>query len=243
VRPILFSWRGVTVWSYPAMLYLGLVAGTLAGNIAANAAGVDARRLFAATLILMTVALIGARLAHVVSNWRVYRVNGRAWDRRDGGYAQDGGIVLALLVSLPLFVALDLPIGASLDAGVFTMLVIPMFARIGCVLHGCCVGRPSTGWFSVRLPDRSGVCEPRVPCQYLEAAWALLLLCLAAAIWPLLAFPGALFLVLTTLYSSGRVVLLSLRDAPSTAYRPALQRAMSAVMIAVPLATLIHLWE
>ncbi len=41
MRPILFQWRGLTVWSYPAMLYIGLVAGVVAGNVAAHAAGIE----------------------------------------------------------------------------------------------------------------------------------------------------------------------------------------------------------
>lgn len=34
VRPVLLRWRGYTIWSYPAMLYVGLVAGVAAGNAA-----------------------------------------------------------------------------------------------------------------------------------------------------------------------------------------------------------------
>ena len=46
MRPVLFKWRRLTVWSYPAMVYLGLVAGVVAGNVAANAAGLDAFRVY-----------------------------------------------------------------------------------------------------------------------------------------------------------------------------------------------------
>ena len=58
MRPILFQWRGLTVWSYPALLYVGLVLGVLAGNVAAHAAGVDALGVFEATFLLL---LAGAR--------------------------------------------------------------------------------------------------------------------------------------------------------------------------------------
>jgi phosphatidylglycerol:prolipoprotein diacylglycerol transferase len=244
MRPILFRWRGLTDWSYPAMLYLGLVAGTVAGNIAAHEAGINAFRLFVATILLMIAALIGARLAHVLSHWQIYRRSlRRIWDRNDGGYAQDGGIVLVVFLSVPLIAALELPLGASLDAGVFTMLVIPIFARIGCVLNGCCVGRPTSSRFSTRLSDHRGVWERRIPCQFLEATWAAVLLVFAVTIWPWMPFPGALFLLLAAIYNAGRVVLLSLRDSPSDAYRPALQHAISISMIVLPLAAFVRLWE
>lgn len=243
MRPILFRWRGMTVWSYPAMLYAGLVAGVTAGNVAAHAADVAAFRLFVATILLIVAALIGARLVHVASHWQMYRSSPRRiWDRNEGGFAQDGGIVLAVLLAVPLFAALALPLGASLDVGVFTMLVIPIFARAGCVLNGCCAGRPTSGWFSARLPDHRGVWERRLPCQYLEAAWAALLLIFAVTVWPWMPFPGALFLLLTAFYSSGRLVLLSMREQHSDAYRPALQQAISVVMIVLPLAALAGFW-
>src|SRR5262252_1173754 len=38
MRPILFRWRGLTVHSYPALLYVGLVLGVFAGNAAAYGA-------------------------------------------------------------------------------------------------------------------------------------------------------------------------------------------------------------
>ncbi len=53
MRRILFRWRGVTVWSYPAMLYVGLVAGVVAGNVAAHVVGIDAFRAYVATLVLI----------------------------------------------------------------------------------------------------------------------------------------------------------------------------------------------
>ena len=52
------------------MLYLGLVAGVAAGNVAARAAGIDAFRMFAATLVLIGPALVGARAAGGVAGRR-----------------------------------------------------------------------------------------------------------------------------------------------------------------------------
>ena len=65
MRPILFTWRGLTIHSYPAMLYIGLVLGVTAGNGVAHANGIDALRVYIATLILVVPALAGARLLYV----------------------------------------------------------------------------------------------------------------------------------------------------------------------------------
>ena len=51
MRRILFRWRGLTIWSYPAMLYVGLVAGTIASNVAAHQARIDPFRAYVATML------------------------------------------------------------------------------------------------------------------------------------------------------------------------------------------------
>jgi len=178
------------------MLYLGLVAGVFAGNSAAHAAGLDAFRVFVATLILIVPAIAGARLLYVASNWKTYSSNlARIWDRREGGMAMLGGLPLAIGLSLPLLSALQLDFGAFWDVAVFTILVGMIFTRGGCLLNGCCAGRPSKSWLSVCLPNAKGVWERRLPTQCLEAAWAGMLLAAALTVRSRVPFPGALFCV------------------------------------------------
>src|SRR5439155_2495456 len=102
MRPVLFTWRGHAVPSYPAMLYVGLVLGLVAGNLAANATGLDGARVYAASVALLPLALVGARLVSVLANWGAYRGRTRrVWRRSEGGQAMYGGLV-AVPVSVPL---------------------------------------------------------------------------------------------------------------------------------------------
>ncbi len=243
MRLILFRWRGLTVWSYPALVYLGMVAGVVAGNVAAHAAGVDALRVFAATFVLMAVGLMGARLAFVASHWKVYREDvRRIWNRNEGGAAHYGGIAAVLPLSVPLLAALRLPWGTFWDVAAFTMLFILFFGRIGCLLNGCCAGRPSRGWLSAYLPNHLGVWERRIPAQILEAGWAAVLLVLGVSAWGWRPFPGALFLLLTGGYASGRLVLLSTREAHPGAIRLRIHQAFSVLLIVLSLAGLAARW-
>src|SRR5262245_28677552 len=119
MRRILFRWRGFTVWSYPAMLYVGLVVGVVAGNLMAHAAGIDAFRTYVATIILIVPALAGSRLLYVVTNWSHYRHNvARIWDRNDGGAAMFGGFALAVALSVPLLSAMQLSWGGFWDVAI-----------------------------------------------------------------------------------------------------------------------------
>lgn len=242
MHPVLFQWRGLTVYSYPAMLYIGLVAGVVAGNAAAHAAGLDAFRAYVATLVLVAPALIGARLWHVACHWQLYRKNlRRIWDRNDSGYAMYGGLPVILLLSVPLLAALQLPFGAFWDVGTFTLLVGMIFARMGCLMNGCCAGRPSRSWLSVYLPNCLGLWQRRIPTQCLEAGWGAVVLVFAVTMWRWMPFPGALFLFVTAGYACGRLLLESTRESQTPAARFT-NYAISVVLILVALATLTILW-
>jgi phosphatidylglycerol:prolipoprotein diacylglycerol transferase len=194
------------------MLYLGLVAGVLAGNIAASKAGLHTFRVYIATCLLVIPALVGARLLYVACDWQFYRHNPRlTWKRGEGGLALHGGLILALVVSLPLLKAMQLPWGAFWDAAVFTLLTGMVFTKVGCLLNGCCAGRFSNSWIAVTLPNGSES-ERRIPSQVLELGWAALLLVCAVSLWPRLPFPSSLFLCVTAGFESGRLVLQSFRE-------------------------------
>lgn len=235
----MFTWRGFTVHSYPAMQYVGLVAGVFAANAAAYSANIDPFRTFVATCILLFPALAGARLLFVASHWSVYRQNrSRIWNRNEGGAGQYGGLLLAVPLSVPLLHALDLPFGPFWDVSMFTILVGMIFTRVGCLLNGCCGGRATTSWFSMYLPDVRGVWERRIPTQLLEAAWAVILLAAAIAIWPHLPFPGALLLLVSSGYAGGRLVLESTRASMRHGERFTLHHAVSLLIIALSVAAI-----
>jgi len=244
MRPVLFQWRGIAVRSYPAMLFVGLTLGVVAGNMAAHAAGINAVRVYVATLILVVPALAGARLLFVAAEWQTYRHNlRRVWDRNDGGYIMYGGLPLALLASVPLLRALGLGLGDFWDTAIFAILVGMFFTRIGCLLNGCCSGRPSNGWFSFNLPNERGAWEKRVPTQALEALWAAVLLVSAVLARRFLVIPGSLFLMVAFGYACGRLLMESARERRQSAFRFSIAHIVSLVIALVSISSLIIHWR
>jgi phosphatidylglycerol:prolipoprotein diacylglycerol transferase len=232
MRPVLFERGGVTIRSYPAMLYVGLVAGTLAGNAAARAARIDALRVTAATLILLGPALVGARLFYAATHWEFYRgAVSRIWDRKRGGAAQYGGLLLALPLSVPVAGALHLAWGGFWDAAVFSILIAMIFGRAGCLLQGCCAGRLSSSRFTF---------HGRLPTQCLEAVWAACLLVLALAVRQRLPFPGALFWAVAGGYGAGRLGLESTREEGAGTFT--IHHGLSAALIVLSLAEFASRW-
>ncbi|HEX8742258.1 MAG TPA: prolipoprotein diacylglyceryl transferase family protein [Thermoleophilaceae bacterium] len=213
MRRVLLSWNGVEVHSYPALLYLGLLCGVYAGYGAAASMPIDPDRATVGILILIVPALVGSRLWFVLTHWAVFRREPRRiWRRGDGGAALVGGLLLAVALSPAVLAGLRLPFGAFWDAATFTMLVGMTFTRVGCLLNGCCAGRPSEGRLALHLPDHEGRWARRHPVQILELAAALALLAGAAAIATDPPFPGSIFAFAVAGYGCVRSILNPLRE-------------------------------
>lgn len=233
MRPVLLRWRGRDIPSYPAMLYLGLVFGLAAGNVAAKASGLNGARVYAASLILLFPALLGARLASVVGHWSAYRgTPGRVWRRSEGGQAMYGGLV-AVPLSPPLLAALGLPFWEFWDVAIFTMLTGMIFARVGCLLNGCCAGRPTESRFGLIVVGQQGVRTRRIPMQLIEGSLGAILLAGASVLAALRAPPGSVFTASLAAYALARLFLQPLREVQSRVTSISALRVSSAVLLAV----------
>jgi prolipoprotein diacylglyceryltransferase len=241
MQPLILEWRGIKIFSYPLMLYLGLVFGIIAGNFAANLNQLDSYRIFIATLILTIPMLIGARLLYVVLHWDMYvKARQRIWARSEGGAILYGGLVFLLLGSVPTLSLLHIPPGEFWDIATITILVAMIFTKIGCHLNGCCAGRVVKGFPGTFLPNHAGNWQMRLPSQILEAGWAALLLAGAILTWNRLPVSGALFLLTLTGYGLGRFFLESTReDQHYVVWRWTLNHIVSVILIGVSLSILI----
>jgi phosphatidylglycerol---prolipoprotein diacylglyceryl transferase len=243
MRKVLFSWRGWNVYSYPAMLYVGLVAGVFAGAWVAQRSGLSADRFAAAIVILLVPALVGSRLYFVLTRWDVYRREPkRIWRRTEGGMAMYGGLILAVPLSIPLLHVMGLPFGAFWDAATFTMLLGMAFTRIGCLLNGCCGGRPTEAWFALDLPGHRGVWQRRYPTQLMEMAFALMLVGAAVMLRGRSPFSGAIFCSAVVAYGAGRFFLERLREDETGGRDQAAMQATSIVLLIAALAGLVFVW-
>jgi prolipoprotein diacylglyceryl transferase len=242
MRKILFSWKGLNVYSYPAMLYFGMVVGVFAGAQVAQHSGMDPNMFASATVALIVPALLGSRLLFVFTHWDVYRRDlSRIWRRSEGGMAMYGGLIVTVPLSIPLLPAMRLPFAEFWDAATFTILLGMVFTRIGCLLNGCCAGRPTNGWFGFNLPDQRGIWRCRIPMQILEMSWAAAIFGAAILMWDRKFPAGAIFCLAVVAYSTGRFLLEPLRDRDISRGTTML-RTMSLLLVATALAGSIIIW-
>ena len=243
MRRILFSWHGINIYSYPAMLYVGLLAGVFVGAGVAQASGMSADRFAAAVVILLIPALAGSRLYFALTRWEIYRHDlARIWRRGEGGMSMYGGFILVVPLSIPLLRWLGLPFAGFWDAAVLTILLGMAFTRIGCFLNGCCSGRPSEGWYAVLLPDHHGIVQRRIPTQLMEMAFAMLLFGAALFLRNHAPFPGAIFCSVVAAYALGRWYLESLREDETGGRDKTTMQATSILLAIAALAGLVYVW-
>ncbi len=210
---VLFQWRGIQIHSYPAMLYLGLVAGVIAGTYSSSLYGLNSARVYTAMILLIAPALIGSRLLFVAAHWERFRHEPRRIFRRsDGGAMMYGGLLLSLALSVPLLRRLEISFAGFWDMAAITILVGMIPVRIGCLLNGCCSGRPTSGKFGIVAPNENGVWRRRMPSQLLEAALAVVLLIASTFLRARFPYEGMLFLTAAFGYGAGRCWLEANRE-------------------------------
>jgi phosphatidylglycerol:prolipoprotein diacylglycerol transferase len=118
-----------------------------------------------------------------------------------------------------------------------------VFTRIGCLMNGCCAGRPSSGWFGFYLPNRDGTWEKRIPTQALEAGWAAILIIVGVAVRRSMPFPGALFLLVSLGYAAGRLLMEFARERKPTASGLSVAHVISIVITLLSVSTLTFYWR
>jgi phosphatidylglycerol:prolipoprotein diacylglycerol transferase len=144
----------LTIKSYGLMLVIGFLAAVaLAKRISRNITS-NPQIISDIALYGLIAGVIGARLFYVVHYFRekfqghllsVFAI----WQ---GGLEFLGGIILAVAVVIFYLWRRKLPIRRCLDILAISLMLAVVFGRIGCLLNGCCFGKPTNLPWAVRFP-------------------------------------------------------------------------------------------
>ena len=195
--------------AWPTLVGLGaLVALAVQGLVAARE-GLPVGTVFLVSVIASLIGLVGAKAYYLLTH---RQETGALW--RAGMSVQ--GFVLAALATLALggWWA-GLSIGSLLDVSAPGLLFGMTIGRLGCLLGGCCAGRPTASRWGVWSSDRR-VGVRRIPVQLMESALAgaVALAVLAAVLWVDPPVDGLLLVAGLSGYVLGRQLLFPLRGLP-----------------------------
>ena len=207
VKPTLFHLGDLQIHSFGLLVALGFLFGLASASYNARRAGLKGEVVYDLAPWLVGAGLIGARLLYVVSYWNrdfAGQPLTEAFAVWKGGLVFYGGLILAVLVGIWRIRAMKLPLWTMADCLAPGIALGHAFGRIGCLLNGCCYGRPTDLPWAIRFPlSHPTAHQPIHPSQIYESL--LNLAFFAALMWGFgrRKFPGQIF----ALYLAGYAVL------------------------------------
>jgi phosphatidylglycerol:prolipoprotein diacylglycerol transferase len=219
MHPILFEIGNWPFYSYGVLLALAYLAGLQLAVMRAKRAGVDPARIMDLGIYLIIAALVGAKLMLVIVDFNYFRAQPRELLSlvRAGGVFY-GGLLAAFGVGLWLVKKYRLPVWTTADLIAPGIALGHVVGRLGCLLAGCCYGKPAEGialnW-AITFTDPVASVNvgtplnlPLHPTQIYDAgAELLILLVLLMTERRGRTFPGRTFWLYMLLYAISRFVI------------------------------------
>jgi phosphatidylglycerol:prolipoprotein diacylglycerol transferase len=248
--PILFEIGDWPIYSYGLLLALAYLLGLQMAVVRARRRGVDAARIMDLGIYLIIAALVGAKLMLVFVDFDYFRNQPRELLSlvRAGGVFY-GGLIAAILVALWLVRRYKLDTWTTADLMAPGIALGHVIGRLGCLLAGCCYGRPTDVPWAITFTDPVASANvgtpldvPLHPTQLYDAgAEALILIVLLFTERRGRPFPGRTFWLYMLLYAISRFVIEIYRgDERGVIMAMSTSQFVSVVLVPV---SLIMLWR
>jgi len=142
--PILLKIGPINIYTYGSLLCLAFLAALWVAGREAQRVGLPPGRIWDLGFYILVAALVGARALEVLLNLHRYVEKPldifKLWD---GGLAFQGGLLLAFITALAYIRRHGLPVWGTLDALALGIPLGHSIGRVGCLMAGCCYGRPT----------------------------------------------------------------------------------------------------
>ena len=182
--PAIFGIGPLTIYTYGVMLAAAYLAGLQLAIVRGRKAGLDPGRLLDLGVYIVIAALIGAKLLLLLVNFNYFRNNP---DEilvlaRSGGVFY-GGLITATLVAFWYIRRHRLPFWTTCDMFAPGIALGHVIGRLGCLMAGCCYGRPTNVAWAITFTDPFAAANvgtplnvPLHPTQVYEAGAELIIL-------------------------------------------------------------------
>ncbi len=252
MHPILFEIGGWPVYSYGVLLAAAYLVGLQLGVVRARRAGVDPARVMDLGIYLIIAALVGAKLMLIAVDWEYFTSQPRELLSlvRAGGVFY-GGLIAASVVGLWLIRRYKLPLWTTADLMAPGIALGHVIGRFGCLLAGCCYGRPTDVPWAITFTDPLAAANVGTPLQiplhptqmYDAGAELLILVVLLSTERKGRPFAGRTFWAYLLLYGVSRFIIEFYRgDANRGTVFASLSTSQFLSLLLVPLSLLMLAW-
>jgi phosphatidylglycerol:prolipoprotein diacylglycerol transferase len=185
MHPIAFNLGPLPIHWYGVMVALGFLLGLWTASRRGLSAGFAPEQTLDLGPWLIVGTILGARSLYVISYWREQFADGpwteifMVWK---GGLVFYGGLVGATAAGILYIRIKKLPLWKMADVLAPSIALGYVFGRIGCLLNGCCYGRPCSLPWAVHYPEGNPLNPPTGPVHPTQVYDSLLNLALYAGL-------------------------------------------------------------
>jgi phosphatidylglycerol:prolipoprotein diacylglycerol transferase len=215
VHPIAFNLFGLEIHWYGILVMIGFVAGLATAARRGMREGFAPEKIQDLGLWLIVGTIVGARVLYVVSYWKE-SFAGQPWTEifmvQRGGLVFYGGLIGASLATIIYAQSKKLPLWKMADVLAPSIPLGYFFGRLGCLMNGCCYGRPTDLPWAIHFPQGHPTYPQGVhPTEIYESLLGLGLYAGLAWLYRRKKFDGQIFAIYLMCYAVMRGLVESLR--------------------------------
>jgi len=216
VHKIAFHIGSITVHWYGVLVAVGFLAGLWTASRRARRLGIAPEAVLDVGVWLIAGTIIGARALYVISYWdrlmETPTFPAHPWTEvfmvQKGGLVFYGGLIGASLATLIYVWKNKLPLWSFADTLAPSIALGYIPGRLGCLMNGCCFGRPTEMFWGIQFPSGHET-HPHIvhPTQVYDALLNLALYLFLAWLYRRRQFSGQVFASYLMCYAVTRSVV------------------------------------
>ena len=155
MHPIAFHIGSFAVHWYGVMIALAFLFGLWTATLRARREKISGEKIADVTLWLMIGGILGARIVYVTTYWKEEFANepfSEVFMIQHGGLVYYGGLIGAIVAGAIYICWKKLPLWKIADILAPSIALGSVFGRAGCLLNGCCYGKPTDVPWAIRFP-------------------------------------------------------------------------------------------
>lgn len=161
MHKIAFQFGSLTISWYGILVATGFLAGLWNASRRAVTVGIPAEQILDLGPWLVIGGIVGARLLYVVSYWSDYFSHQPFWEIfmvHHGGLVYYGGLFGAVIGGYYYLHRKRMPFLKTADILAPSLALGHAIGRVGCLMNGCCYGRPTPLPWAIHFPAGHETC-------------------------------------------------------------------------------------